>query len=61
MLLNEVQRLATQIAADHGTVATLVAQHESDAAKIASLEQQLRGIQVALNQLQSGEKLVAQR
>jgi hypothetical protein len=54
MLLNEVQKQQT-------TVATLVAQHETDAAKIASLEQQLAGIRAALVTLQPKQKLVAQR
>jgi hypothetical protein len=61
MLLNEMQK-------EQATVATLVTQHEADAAKIdqqstriASLEQQLAGIQVALSKLQPTDKLVAQR
>jgi hypothetical protein len=41
MLLNEMQK-------EQATVATLVAQHEADAAKIAMLAQQLAGIQAAL-------------
>jgi hypothetical protein len=60
MLLNEMQK-------EQSTVATLVAQHEADAvkldsqaAKIASLEQQLAGIQAALIKLQPKD-LVAQR
>jgi hypothetical protein len=54
MLLNEMQK-------DHATVATLVAQHAADAAKIASLEQQLAGIRAALVKLQPKDQLVAQR
>jgi hypothetical protein len=54
MLLNEMQK-------EHATVATLVAQHESDAAKIVSLEQQLAGIQAALVKLQTRDELVARR
>ncbi len=54
MLLNEMQKEQT-------TVATLVAQHEADAAKIASLEQQLIGIQAALAKLEPKDHLVAQR
>jgi len=54
MLLNEAQK-------EHATVATLVAQHEADAAKIASLEQQLAGIQAALINLQGKDQLVAKR
>jgi hypothetical protein len=61
MLLNEVQKQQT-------IAVTLVAQHEVDAvkldtqaAKIASLEQQLSGIQAALANLQPHHQLVAQR
>ena len=61
MLLNEMQK-------EHATVATLFSQHEADAAKldsqakkIASLEQQLAGIQAALVKLQPKDELVAQR
>ena len=61
MLLNEVQK-------DHATAATLVAQHAADAmtldaqaAKIASLEQQLAGIQAALMKLLPKDQPVAQR
>ena len=54
MLLNEMQK-------EHATVATLTAQHESDAAKIAALEQQLAGIQAALVKLQTSDERVAQR
>jgi len=61
MLLNEMQK-------EQSTVATLVAQREVDAvkldsqaAKIASLEQQLAGIQAALVKLQPKDQLVAQR
>jgi hypothetical protein len=50
------------------TVATLVAQHEIDtvkldtqAARIASLEQQLAGIQTALANLQPKDQRLAQR
>ncbi len=41
MLLNEVQK-------EHEAMARLVADHETDAAKIASLEQQLAEIHAAL-------------
>jgi hypothetical protein len=41
MLLNEMQK-------EQAAVATLVAQHEADAAKIAALAQQVAGIQAAL-------------
>jgi hypothetical protein len=58
MLLNEMQK-------EHNAA---VAQHEADvmkmdaqAAKIASLEQQLAGIQVALSKLQPTDIVVAQR
>ena len=61
LLLNEMQR-------EQSTVATLVAQRDADAvrldsqaAKIASLEQQLADIQTALVKLQPKDKLVAQR
>jgi hypothetical protein len=61
MLLNEVQKQQTVVGA-------LVAQHnvdavklDSQAAKIASLEQQLAGIQAALVKLQPNDTLVARR
>jgi trimeric autotransporter adhesin len=61
ILLNEVQK-------EQSIVATLVAQHEVDAVKldtqavkIASLEQQMAGIQAALLKLQPKDELVAQR
>ncbi len=61
LLLNEIQTQQT-------AMATLVALHEVDAvkldtqaAKIASLEQRLSGIQAILVKLQSTEQLVAQR
>ena len=61
MLLNEVQK-------QQAVVVTLAAQHEVDAvqldtqaAKIASLEQKLYGIQAALVRLQPKDNLVAQR
>jgi hypothetical protein len=61
MLLNEVQK-------QQAIVVTLAAQHEVDAvqldtqaAKIASLEQKLSGIQAALVRLQPKDDLVAQR
>jgi hypothetical protein len=61
MLLNEVQK-------QQAVVATMAAQHEVDAvkmdtqaAKIASLEQQLADIQVALAGLQNKDQRVAQR
>jgi hypothetical protein len=60
MLLNEMQK-------QKNTVARLVAQHETDAAKldsqaakIASLERQLASIHDALDTLQSNSQLVAQ-
>jgi hypothetical protein len=61
MLLNEVQKEQT-------TVASLVAQHEVDAAKIASLELQIAAIselgqemRAALRELKSMDQYVAQR
>jgi hypothetical protein len=54
MLLNEVQK-------EQATVATLVAEHEADAAKIASLDRQLADIHAALGMLQPKDQLVAQR
>jgi len=61
ILLNEMQKEQSTIATqtEHSRVqdATIAAQ----AAKIASLEQQLAGIQTALAKLQPTDKLVAQR
>jgi hypothetical protein len=54
MLLNELQK--QRLDAQEQRRAAL-----SQAAKIASLEQQLAGIQAALADLQSGHQLVAQR
>jgi hypothetical protein len=54
MLLNEMRK-------EHATVATLVAEHSADAAKIASLEQKLADFQVALDKLQRTDQRVAQR
>jgi hypothetical protein len=51
MLLNEMQQQYTQ----------MTQKIDSQAAKIASLEQQLAGIQAALVKLQPTEQLVAQR
>jgi endosialidase-like protein len=54
MLLNEVQK-------EQATVATLIAEHEADAVKIASLERRLTDIQAALGKLQPTDQLVAQQ
>jgi hypothetical protein len=53
MLLNEVQK-------EHNAVNFLAVRHEDDAAKIASLEQQLASIQATLVKLQPKNQLVAQ-
>jgi hypothetical protein len=61
MLLNEMQK-------EHCTVASLVTQHEADAAKIASLEQRVadfddlrQQLSAVIQELNARDKLVAQR
>lgn len=54
MLLNELQK-------EHAVVATLVAQHESDAAKLALLEQRLASIQATVVKMQPRDDLVARQ
>lgn len=61
MLLNEMQKEQT-------TVATLVAQHEADAEKIASLERKVaevddlkQQLSAVVQELKARDKLVAQR
>jgi len=61
MLLNEIQK-------EHATVATLVAQHEADATKIAVLEQKVaevddlkQQLSAVIQELKARDNLVAQR
>jgi hypothetical protein len=61
MLLNEMQRQSAKIAAEHAAVATLVAQHAANEAKIRTLERQLTEIRAALIVQPNKDQLVARR